>query len=906
MKKNIFGFLALVFCLNLIPSTVIASPLIFLPEQVLFGTSATYSAGQVENMTFVDSTQSSGKRQNIEYGIAQTFTEGLITSYEIITTKEADISGFDAIPGLTVEIPNVIASQGTSSPKTYVAYIKFLEKNNQDNASFYASKEFSITPNNTPYTTVKNVNLLMSNGDRFFTIHGPSIYIPEEAAADQNISSSTSLEITFESNVETVLNPKIIFTKLRSNSFKEEFVPAPITIKKGLNYIVIPLPVFGYEPGVYTGQMVIDSKTLKNTVDLQYIVSGESVTVGSPVLVTKDSKEHISFDIFSTPIDLDREADLVNTSALPTASSTSTPVLYSTTIELLDKDKNVLSTITQDVDFMQERFSVEIPVAKFKKLDIEYTHIKVTSPRTGKVVYEGTKDFTYSSLPEINLYEIGFVVLYILFLIAVLFFAFKRDLKKAIAFGVLIGILFISKSAFGVVTQGLYPLDSTVVNKQATASQLLNVTKNPDEHYPKFYFQDDVVNKTYTCGMPKTITFTVRYIMCSNATPILKVGASMSDLNAAEAAKSDIGLASAQEGVGSVGVHSYYRRLSEFRTATVPASQSGTQYLYLYVYHKASAATNEIYRGYSYNAVPVTTGSCSACTNAPETSNVPNFKVHGRNYYYSSIDQKLYYREAPAGANMSTPDACGIDLCADTSDIETDFPAGKVWSPQPPTNSTDPNRYACVGMSITCACQGRNRVCTNSTMGTTSTDINHSSCLLRAYCSVSYFGTNSGTVTFDAYNKLGSLAFDPDENPVIRESIAIGNELITRNVIDTFDGRDAEASCLLEYGGGILHGNTGSSTIIKFYADPKVVDSGRMCHFGWQTNNMESCSINSVNYATNTFPGDPESYSVGTLGERNRTVTLSCYGVVDPDIGGPAPLIATTTTCFVNPKIQEN
>jgi hypothetical protein len=242
-------------------------------------------------------------------------------------------------------------------------------------------------------------------------------------------------------------------------------------------------------------------------------------------------------------------------------------------------------------------------------------------------------------------------------------------------------------------------------------------------------------------------------------------------------------------------------------------------------------------------------------------------------------------------------------MCSDTASDETGYPASKSWSPMPGTYSTSSSRYACVPINVTCNCSGRNQVCSNTTTGTSSTITNHSSCQMQGYCSTSYQDINAGTVTFGATYALGSVTYVPAQNTVTVPYISLGGQRVGKQIIDSYDGKSIYLSCDLEYNGGYTFGNTGYPRIMKFYASPSVVKEGDTCRFGWETNNMETCTIDSVSVPTGISAADLGAYTASTTEDKNLVKRLTCVGKVT---GGTAPIVSTTTTCYVNPRVREN
>jgi len=498
MKKTFYAFVCAVIFTAILPSAVSAS--IYLPKSISIGTPVTYNAGDTVNISVTESSNPIGLQKNIEYGVARTVDNDGLTYFEIITTEYMDISKLTEKPNLPVVIPNILTQDATS---TYVVYTKYFEKNAPENENFYFTKVFTITPNDNPFVKVGNVNLLQSNGGRFSTLHGPTIYTPAEAAQDKILATSSSIEITFESNTDTTIVPNISFAKLRSGSFKKDISLPPITIKKGKTYTILPLPTFDYEPGVYTGQLSFTSTLLKNKVDFQYIVAGDSVSVGTVVAVEKDGVNSFVFEIFSKPIDMDR-VDFTASSTPVTTATTSD--MYKVQVDFIDEAGAVTYTTNQNVDFMLQNFSVSIPQGTGKVAKIGVT---VSSIQSNKTVYSGVKDVVYEGEVK-NIIKSSTYIYLALYLLLVLIGAFAiagKHIKTAIfCILVLIGLFLTQKSFAAQVSLEPY---------RASASGSRSI---------RMYLQDDVISATHTCGETVPFVFRFYYIYCANAVSSLKVG----------------------------------------------------------------------------------------------------------------------------------------------------------------------------------------------------------------------------------------------------------------------------------------------------------------------------------------------------------------------------------------------
>ncbi len=497
MKKTIYAFVcACIFALTL---STPASAEQYLPKSISIENPLTYNAGDTVKVSIMESSNPIGLQKNIEYGVARTVDNDGLTYFEIVTTEYIDISKTTEKPNLSVVMPNILPQEATS---TFVIYTKYFEKNAPENENFYFTKAFTIKPNNTPFVKIGNVNLLQSNGNRFSTLHGPTIYTPQEVAQDKTLATSSSIEITFESNTDTIIVPNITFSKLRSNSFKKDISLPPITIKKGKTYMVLPLPTFDYEPGVYTGELSFTSTLLKNKVDFQYIVAGDSVSVGAVTAAQKNGVNSFIFEIFSKPIDMDR-IDSASTSAALAAKKTD---IYRTQVDFIDEAGAVVYTTSQDADFMLQDFSVAIPEGTGKIVQVGVT---IFSKQSNKTVYTGIKDVVFEGEAK-NIIKPGtyiYLALYILLIIIGAFAIAGKHIKTAIFCGLVLIGLFITQKSFAAQVS-LEPY-------RASASGSRSI---------RMYLQDDVISTTHTCGESVPFVFRFYYIYCANAVSSLKVG----------------------------------------------------------------------------------------------------------------------------------------------------------------------------------------------------------------------------------------------------------------------------------------------------------------------------------------------------------------------------------------------
>lgn len=583
MKKTFFALALSIISLL----SINASAEIFLPKTVSIGDKTSYDAGVAQNITLINSEKSIGKQEAVEYGIARAIQSGPYTTFEILTTNSLSVVGQKEIGPLSVIIPNLIDTKSTS---TFVAYVKFFEKNNEDNEGFYFSKEFSIIANATPFVNVKNINLLLSNGYRFTTQEGPTIYKPEEVAkvTTSKLASTSSIEVTFESNVDTVVTPTITFSKIRSDSFNQTITADPLTIKKGKNYFTIPLPTFEYAPGVYMGSLTLGGGFIKNKYDFQYIVAGDSVSIGTVSVTQEEKNNFFNFELFGNPLDLYRE-DI----SLPASTSSSSPQMYKVSMNFLDASGYTKFSVTQDVDFSQRNFKVQIP-SKYKYIgDVQ---ISITSPTTGAVVYESTKSVNYRDTSPSLLKMVLYIMLYVILIIGMIISLVKKNFKTFILLLVLLVGLFFIRNVFA----QNFPMEAYSQGRQPVSLRV-----NSPEYYPRILMRDDVVNTVYECGQPITLVFKINYTNCSNSVPAIQVGASQASMAAAKAGMVGIG----DYGGATSGAlwtsrgHQAFSYQSGSVALGLSAPTATTSPVYMYVKH--NPVPNDLYHGFNSYAFSV-------------------------------------------------------------------------------------------------------------------------------------------------------------------------------------------------------------------------------------------------------------------------------------------------------------
>ncbi len=439
MKKI---FLSVVFLLALLISFNITQAQVFVPKYLdLKTTSATLptfnSGDSVELKVTLDNSDLPPSKTTVEYGVVRQIIKGNMTEYEpisISTTEKAYSSPDSKI--VKVSIPNILSVNSTS---TYVFYAKTSVADDVDKENFVVSRQnFKIKGNDAePLTKIKYINILQSNGERFALLHGPTIYDLSKTTY-KGVASSTSIEITFESNTDTTLNPNITFSKLRSDVVVPDFKPASIVIKKGLNNVIIPLPTFGYDSGVYQGILKLNNKNIPD-VNFQYIVAGEMVTFSQPEYSTVPDSQKLTFNIYGTPMDFDLDPVLNNISTSSIEKSlSSNGLVYNTEFILKNSIGKELYKSTVDVDFATSTYVLAIP-SNIKGI----TQVSIKSVnKDGEVVYEGTKDLNIPQQSNNN--TVTLVILAVLLILAIISsFVFKQKYLKLLILIVALIILFL-------------------------------------------------------------------------------------------------------------------------------------------------------------------------------------------------------------------------------------------------------------------------------------------------------------------------------------------------------------------------------------------------------------------------------------------------------------------------------
>ncbi len=383
------------------------------------------SGDNVDVRVMLEGTNLPEDKTLIEYGVVRQIKDGNITNYEPVGLanivpaylQDGETSS-PVAKTIKIAVPNTLESNGTS---TYVFYAKSYVTDDSDKENFILSKQsFKIKGNSSPITKIKYINLLQSNGQRYSLSHGPTIY-NLLTTKYKGVASSTAIEVTFESNVDTKISPNITFKKLRSDVTLASFRPDEILIKKGLNTVIISLPTFNYEAGVYQGVMELGNASMPN-VDFQYIVAGDMVTFKQPQYLKTPTSQVLNFGINGTPFDFDLDFKLNNISTSSVASQISSPSIYHTEFILKNKKNKEIYKISDAVNFSTSTYALIIPL---NIKDIAKVSIKSVNSE-GIVVYEGTKELNLSQSSFINF---NLILLAILFLAVILLIIIFKDIK---------------------------------------------------------------------------------------------------------------------------------------------------------------------------------------------------------------------------------------------------------------------------------------------------------------------------------------------------------------------------------------------------------------------------------------------------------------------------------------------
>lgn len=265
------------------------------------------------------------------------------------------------------------------------------------------------------------------------------------------------------------------------------------------------------------------------------------------------------------------------------------------------------------------------------------------------------------------------------------------------------------------------------------------------------------------------------------------------------------------------------------------------------------------------------------CTNISGGQSASLFQAYGRDYFFSLDDGKLYFTPSTAAAGS----VCTVDMCSNTSAIESAIPVNQIWQP----GATTPyEQYSCVSDAQTCSCSGRNKVCVQA--GVTTNYGPDVSCNLTASCTYGTAVGNQIVFNFTAINVLGSM-INGGSVPKTIPATGAGVITETRTISNSGDGQTSTATCSYSYD------RSTAPEILNFTAS-KIVDAGRDCVFSWQTQDLVTCSLSGLNVApTGVYP-------FSTALGRNITKTLTCISADTVPVTK-----SSTATCLVKPIVIE-
>lgn len=577
LKKFVFlGILSLCMC-SPISS---ASAAVFLPSAItLSQPAAVYDAGSTQTIDIVYEEYQTSPRTQIEYGVAREIKRGQLTNFETMSSETLAASAVKN--SLQVAIPNIGRDYATS---TYVIYVKTFVQDDPDTEHFFITKNFQIKANDaSPYIAVSYVTMLNSTGKSFSATAGPTIYNPAKQA-DPRFSTSTTLELIFESNQDTTLRPELNFGKLRTGDFDTKIDVGEISIKKGITTILVPLPTFEYVPGVYVGKIDFKSDTLKNPIDFQYIVGGDTVTVGTVAVTDIKEGSLATYTIYGSPLDIERLSESRNVKR---------NTLYDVSLVYMKGDKTVF-TEQKDVDFSTTTFSSLIP-KNIKHVDT--VAITVKSKVSGEVIYTATKDLVVDKGLSTAV-TIAIIVLLAVLIAAIIVYVKKHRTQIALV------------AVFGFALFGLTQI-ALAWEPSAFVTGAVNAGFANEGVYenPRLYLNQNVSTKQYSVGDSISFLFKASYVYCLNTG--LNLYAGFSTAGAATAFSDKVLLdytAQSQVGFGNGGNHPIYRNTNAFMAWDAGVIGPSTNTLYGYVSEDLIAPANRVSDGATSYAIPLRIG----------------------------------------------------------------------------------------------------------------------------------------------------------------------------------------------------------------------------------------------------------------------------------------------------------
>ncbi len=827
-----------------------------------------------------------GDNLRYDIGVSKQIIQGRITQFKVMSSVTVDASAVASQNYVyNLQIPNPLNQKPGD---TYVAYIKSYYPNDPDSEHLVITKPFSIKGNTKPALALEGAALLMNTGQAVNLTAGPTIY---KIAKSKDYATSTSLVLALNTNTTFSVTPKITFTKLRSDNFKQEIVGDKIAIKAGGNSVIIPLPTFDYEPGVYMGKLALQPDNIQvdtiKEIEFQYIVDGPFVTVGSLDFISQQDQNFVfNLQTFGNPTD--RLTPGADTGSSTEASSTQ---VYKTEITFLDEKNEVLTIVSSTNDYSKSPYIFEVARGLLKKA--VSAEIKVYDS-DNKIFFQTSRNVL---LPQpVRSIDQALYALVIL-LLGIGWYLISRK-KRILVLTVLLAVVFATSYVFA---ENWTPSPNQSQFYDANHTVYLTFNKN--------YSTDSI-----SCSEGVDVLVKLRVVTCTNTTDQVKLGMSRISMSDAENASVSIDY---QNGYGVPGIvlpgktHVFSYDLPFIKIGTIQGPIAAGSKMYVYAEMETDFG-RWTHTGYSKYEIPLVTtpatgvGSCDKCDNITGQQDVPAFTARGRSYFLTNNNGDLHF--APSSATL--PGSCTLDMCADTDTNESQIPVGYMWDNTKPTAY---ERASCVPIPVgTCSCNGRNKVCVQN--GVVTSDAPDSSCNLDAACTYPLFNpSGSVTFTYSATNVLGTLIGGGSFATTVPATGA-GTVTETRTLSNTGDGQTDTATCSYAYdnnpgggGGGTGGGGNCSDpgfvgpcedpnnnpsitpTITSFTAS-KIVDKGGQCVFSWETDDFLSCSINGE------LVGLSGSISYGTEEGRNIIKTLTCSR-------NGQSVQSKTATCLVRPTV---
>lgn len=864
-----------------------AKAAVYYPDSVVFDSKAEFKGGSSEPV-FIRLSDNLAPTQNLSYeiGVSREIKQGKITQFQVLSTNVVTSTVLEKDNwSYNLAIPNPIDN---SADATYIIYVRSYAPNNPESEDLVISKSFKIKSTNTPTADLLGGAVVLSNGQEYGFKTGAVIY---ENPKSDIFATSSKLVLDIRSNTDITLNPKIVFKKLRSSAFEQEITIDPIVIKAGKNTSSINLPTFDYAPGVYLGTITLNPDKqvgLIEKVEFQYIVDGPMVTLGQLAYVSEANAEYLlTIPTFGKPTDYltpgQTDADLGAT----------TTEIYRTVFTFTDAKGEVLFTRSQNIDYSNAFHNFSILKSKIKTA--ENVDIKVFAG--DKIIFETIQQ---TNLPKPVRNVVGMLYAMSILLLGIALYVLTRS-KKILIFTVIVSLLFAASYVFAVEW-----------SPSPTRAEFMD-----SNHTVYATFNKNFSTEHVSCDAGGTdVLVKLQVTTCTNSFDKVFVGFSRVSIEDAKNQQGEVlyyGTASTTV-PGHSKVFRYNLNYIKIGNLKGPIAANSKMYVRLAidVYNVRACQTrfnqDGVCRGYAEYVVNLPTtpstgpGSCDRCTDVEGLQDTPLFTAHGRSYFKSDVDGKLYYADAAA----TLPSTCAADMCADTTKNEDLIPSDKEWDVN---GLTEYAKHVCIPKTTeSCSCAGRNKVCIQG--GVTTSNAPDASCNLQAFCSYNRAG-NDVVFNFTATNVLGTLL---GGGPVI-VAVPAGSGVLTQSktLRDTADNQEDTKSCSYTYpdttSGSCTPGDPGCSgpgsctpgdpgcaaggvpTIVSFTAS-RIVEKGSMCTFTWETAGFDSCSLGgeiaslSGNKSFNTDEG------------KNITKILSC--TLD---GGNNT--TRTATCLVRPSVVE-